>query len=275
MTFRDIDFSLSTKGKVFAILGTGLYMILFLLFFQPFGVNNYDPSESISDELVLGVTIMVGAATLVILLVTQILYDRLILKYSGKGFIYWMLISLMVICTVTFLTYNWLGGWHDWRFSSYIEFIVNIGATLIIPFFVIFVFLYQRSLNASLELAYKYQGKTNNSLVTLKSDNGKETLSLNHDSILLIESEDNYVGIHCVEDGNVKKHLLRRTLKSIENERVSDTLIRCHRSYIINLAHLNQINGNRNKMIVKINNIDRPVPVSRKYIDEIYELAGK
>jgi len=59
-------------------------------------------------------------------------------------------------------------------------------------------------------------------------------------NILYIEAERNYCKIHCKD----KEHLLVMTLKDIEEKLVSNTLLRIHRSFIVNLTHIDEIATN-------------------------------
>jgi len=56
-------------------------------------------------------------------------------------------------------------------------------------------------------------------------------------NILYIEAERNYCKIHCKD----KEHLLVMTLKDIEEKLTSNTLLRIHRSFIVNLSHIDEI----------------------------------
>jgi len=55
--------------------------------------------------------------------------------------------------------------------------------------------------------------------------------------ILYIEAERNYCKIHCKE----KEYLLVITLKDLEEKLTNNTLLRIHRSFIINLFHIDEI----------------------------------
>jgi len=59
-------------------------------------------------------------------------------------------------------------------------------------------------------------------------------------NILYIEAERNYCKIHCKD----REHLLVMTLKDIEEKLVSNTLLRIHRSFIVNLSHIDEIATN-------------------------------
>ena len=55
--------------------------------------------------------------------------------------------------------------------------------------------------------------------------------------ILYIEAERNYCKIHCKD----KEHLLVTTLKDLEEKLTDNELMRIHRSFIVNLSHIDEI----------------------------------
>jgi DNA-binding LytR/AlgR family response regulator len=62
-------------------------------------------------------------------------------------------------------------------------------------------------------------------------------VKININDILYIEAERNYCKIHCKD----KEHLLVSTLKDLEEKLVVNTLMRIHRSFIVNLFHIDEI----------------------------------
>jgi DNA-binding LytR/AlgR family response regulator len=70
--------------------------------------------------------------------------------------------------------------------------------------------------------------------------------------ILYIEAERNYCKIHCRK----KEYLLVTTLKDLEEKLISREFLRVHRSYIINLSHIDEI-ALRHVVIAK-----KAIPVS-------------
>jgi DNA-binding LytR/AlgR family response regulator len=62
-------------------------------------------------------------------------------------------------------------------------------------------------------------------------------IKININDILYIEAERNYCKIHCKE----KEHLIVSTLKDLEEKLSVKNLIRIHRSFIINMHHIDEI----------------------------------
>lgn len=186
----------------------------------------------------------------------------------------WILWSIVWLSTGIFLFYNFLGEWHDMRWTSYLSFIGNIGGLSLIPLIGILLFIKIRTLRTSLESAhtYTYGDTEGDQLLTFKAENLKDHFTLPLKCIVYLESEDNYVAIYHLKNDVLAKSLIRKSLKSIQQEGHHKALIRCHRSFIINLMHLQQVYGNRNKLSVFLGPVKEPIPVSGQYLDDIYKL---
>ena len=248
---------LSLREKVFFVAGTGLFIFLFLLFFQPFGVNNYDPRETISFQF-FWLMFSMGLFVSVVLAINEfLLFPLLIKKYSRKGMILWSLWSVFWLGSWIFLFYNYLGGWHDLQWKSFFGFIGNIGMMSILPIAVILFYIRIRELGISLKSAhsFSYGSAIGDQLLIFTADNLKDQFSVPLKYLLYLESEDNYIAVYHLHDGSPKKTLIRKSLKQVQDENLDPALIRCHRSLIINQFHLQQIKGNRNKLVLSLEDI--------------------
>jgi len=106
------------------------------------------------------------------------------------------------------------------------------------------------------------------SLVTIKSDT-KEDLSINLKKLVYIEAQENYSRIVWMEENIIKEKLLRVTLKNIEGQITDSTIIRCHRSFIINSNFNFTISGNSNGYLLKSKLFKESIPISRSLGKEI------
>lgn len=266
--------SLSPREKGYFIILTGLFVSFFLLFFQPFGVNNYDPSERITLQF-FSIALLMGVIVILLLAFNEFIVFSLIIKQrSRKIMVAWIIWSIVWLSTGLFIFYNYLGEWHDLSWISYLSFIGNVGTLSLIPLAGILLFIKIRTLKTSLSSAHSftYGGAEGDQLLTFKADNLKDHFTLPLKFIVYIESEDNYVAIYHLKNDVLIKTLLRKSLKSIQQEGHHKALIRCHRSFIINLMHLQQVYGNRNKLSVFLGPVKDSIPVSRQYLDDIYSL---
>ena len=102
-----------------------------------------------------------------------------------------------------------------------------------------------------------------------------ETLSFDPQDLSFIESSDNYVTIYWHESGVLKNKILRSTLKEIEDQFASfDQILRCHKSFIINLNEELSITGNAKGHFFESPYLPIRIPISRsksKSIKKIFE----
>ena len=98
-----------------------------------------------------------------------------------------------------------------------------------------------------------------------------ENLSLaSSDQLLYIKANDNYSEFYTIsEDGDIEHKLLRLTLKNIEAQLDCDYIVRCHKSYLVNLHHVKSIDGNVNNTQLSFKSFDVKVPLSRSRRDHI------
>ena len=101
-------------------------------------------------------------------------------------------------------------------------------------------------------------------------ERGELKLLVRPEMLYYIESADNYVIIHYLNMGKMEKMMIRNTLKNIEWRFKDRSLVRCHRSYIANIANVKMLKKSDNEMMLDFG-IDsiKPLPVSKTYSDEV------
>lgn len=108
--------------------------------------------------------------------------------------------------------------------------------------------------------------------ITLSGDT-KDSVNLLPEDILYMEASGNYVDICYLEDGKEKHKLLRTTIKQMEEAMQSfDNFIRCHRAYIVNINHIQNIKGNAQGYRLNLDEVTQEIPVSRTYLKELKDL---
>ncbi len=84
--------------------------------------------------------------------------------------------------------------------------------------------------------------------------------------ILWIEASGDYVTIHTKQ----KPHLLRDTMRNMENRLCSQGFKRIHRSTIINLSHVSELHTNKNNDYNVVLNDGTVLNLGRSYKDSLY-----
>jgi len=260
-----LNYPNSRRFKLSLALISSLFIYLFLIFFQPFGVNNYQANEHISWELALGLISIIPVIFLTISFNEFILRPKMISHLKKTQIILWFIYSFISVGTSSFLLYNYLGGFHDFKFSSYINHVFEISTVLVFPFFgTLFFFRYSEITKDYLETrSISKNLSALNEIILLKGDYKTDQIALRQNAIICIESEDNYLGITFLENSHVKKQLLRATLSKMAELIENELFVQCNRSIICNLYHLESIKKNTLGLNLKLRHIEKPIKVSK------------
>lgn len=106
-------------------------------------------------------------------------------------------------------------------------------------------------------------------IVRIKT-NTQEDFTVNLNQIFYIEAEDNYC--HVTYNNNkdqVQKKLLRLSLKDLEQQLKTQTFVRTHRSFVINLQKDWQLMGKSKNYHFKNNLLDIDIPLARSKEKEV------
>ena len=106
--------------------------------------------------------------------------------------------------------------------------------------------------------------KTSNDLIRFSAENGKEFINVKPKEFLHIKSSGNYIEIFYQSKDEVKKVLIRSSLKVVE-ELFPDhrNIRRSHRSYLVNPVQIKSIIRRKGKAELDLGSA--VIPVSEKY----------
>ncbi len=270
------------QRKIIFSLLFGVFIFLFLMVFQPFGLHQWEVSNKTARLLGYG-----AITTLVLLFnafVLELVFKNWFREENWKVWkeIIWAIWCILIIGTFNLLYSNWM-GLFSLTISNFINFQVITLVIGIFPVTVVTLMNYTRLQKKNLENARKinqiietdpqiHPKEATGKMLSFRSENGKEQLTFFPDDILLIASADNYVEIYHQKDGTLKKELLRNTLKNLEPIVVDyPYLVRCHRSYLVNIQKVEKVSGNSQGYKLHMSMIHFAVPVSRNLNEFIRE----
>lgn len=111
--------------------------------------------------------------------------------------------------------------------------------------------------------------------VTFVAENEKDTVLVHESELLFIESNDNYATIHFTRNESINKELIRSSLSRLEGQITSEDIVRCHRSYIVNLARVTSVSGNAQGFKLHLDDGTSVIPVARKNSSIVEQFRGK
>ena len=251
------------------ILFISLGILAFLLIFQPIEIDSFSTKKIF--QLIIGLagsTFLVLSLNLIVLpsIFPKIFYSNV---WNIKREIIWNIWILLTIFSSDLLLYSQLFDMFNIRFSD-IGKIVLLG---FLPVAVLIIINQDRLLRSHLKSAQQLNKKLignkqqKEKLIHFESDYKKDKLSIPPNSLIVIKSADNYVEIYYKSEDVVKKQMIRYSLKkATETVNEFEFILRCHRTFIVNINHIKEITGNSQGYKLYFENLDFPVFVSQKYI---------
>lgn len=273
--------------KLFVVTGMGILTTAFLLGYKPKALI-----ENTENYIVYSVS-----CGFVVSLVLGIYY--FIIRKSFPTFFdknKWNIGKHILSITILILT---LGG-ILWIFNQYILF-DKIAKTLTysyiiklifeVGFFPLIIYLmfderygnYSKKLNKDnlkkVDITVDKTGensKIKNQEITVYSYNKKDAITFNVNDLVYITSEANYGSFFILNKGKLNENILRKSLSKIEEDlKEYSCMIRLHKSYIVNTKHINSFRGNAHGYFLQIKNLEKEIPVSRKFSrEEISKLVS-
>lgn len=112
--------------------------------------------------------------------------------------------------------------------------------------------------------------ETDQRLITVTGNNQGEKVTFWENDFIMARSQSNYVDL-CIlrEGGGLEKHMLRTTLSEVVEQIPAAQQI--HRSYLVNVAYIIDLQGNSRKGSILLEHVNTPVPVSPKHFSGLKE----
>jgi hypothetical protein len=247
---------------------SGLLVYLYLIIYQPFGTYTFHHPYKFLLLLPYG-----GIGFLAFALSSWLVERK---KEQGLTIATILLETFCIVFLSAIMGYCYNTFWLSKVSPSLENFIYMLGYTLavvtpIIVFYFLGRFSFQFILKHPLEKLPHEKNPIQKHLLTNIEDSIK-----NYDNsfgvvqewttFLYAEAADNYCYLYHQEDGELRKTIARTTLKNLELEANQDKIVRTHRSFLVNLNHINGYKGNAAgyKIYIGANKIE--LPVSRSYV---------
>ena len=113
---------------------------------------------------------------------------------------------------------------------------------------------------------------TENAKIHIKTEVKADDFNLNLSSFVYAKADRNYVEIYLITDSGIVKKLKRISIKDLDFQlNHFQNIMRTHRSFMVNLNHLININGNAQGYKLSLRNSENTIPVSRSFITKLEE----
>ena len=256
------------RHRLLHVLIILVFSVLFLIVFEPFNIKawlKYPEWLKGLGQISLGLTFSFIIAFSQLLVRTVVKVK----KFKVYHLILWLtaeILLLTVILTIIFADYT--NGFLK-EFSITLKF-TSTGLLLPYSFSILILMLIQQE-NSKRDSLSK-SGPDKSDLIHLKDEREQVKFSIHKPSVLYLESSDNYVTIHYLQDDHVKKEMVRNTMKKVDKQLCSSGLVRCHRSFIVNIENVHWFKKEGRNYLFKMKHGDTIIPVSRSFVPAIKSL---
>lgn len=273
------------KGSIAFVFATTIY--LFLLVFQPFHISHMKEFMPISIYL-LGYWVNI--------FFTFLLYDFVLTKLKPQYYHpdNWNLGKMLLKVFLIILTCAILGFAYQlpltmiyqpektvtiiklirW-FSLMLFFTITVASLpTMILILVLERFLQIKNQNIAQNVTdeiHNYSQTKPGTSITISSKSKNEKLTIDPKQLICIKSDNIYVDVFYYNNAEIVTKLIRTTLNSIEENIQSESIKRCHRSYIVNLQNVKLAKGNSKGLLLEVEKLGFDIPVSRTFPKEIIE----
>lgn len=249
------------------------FSILFMIIYTPFSVTAW---FDVTDVRHLALTVGFYIVAISVLIISKICmrWAQNRICITPTVYVLWLLGEAIVISSI-YTAFTQLLIFHgEYSLRIAVRAFCCVTAILAIPYAI-----------ASLYAAYKAKKEENDimrykanilsgnkspfNLINLSDGNGVIRLTVDPDSLYYMESQDNYVKICYENDGALHNYMLRCPTKTLEDNLAGTTMVRCHRSYIINTTKIKLMKTGKHSTIILKHPDIKPIPVSKSYHERL------
>lgn len=302
MAYREIPKFLVSRRYISLVISViVLFSVIFLLLYRPFSLAVW---FSTNNTLRFSFTLLFYVAAIVILIFSRwlmnVLQDRL--KLTPSTYIWWimgenLLISLLytwitvrlfpiegvatpaiavraLICVTLILA---IPNGIIALYAAYQSKCEELEATqyrlqLINTDYKILKNLKDSEIRAAAEALHRASQTNMPRMVSLYDNNNTLRLTINIDSLYYLESEDNYVKVHYKHNDKITSYMLRCRTSVVEKSLEGTTMVRCHRSYIVNISKVRFLSEEHRMHYLTLDDESiRHIPVSKTYYASLLE----
>ena len=260
------------KSLIIAVL-SGLFIALFLLYFEPFDFHlNTDGNKVFHMSFF-------GCITTFVLLFFLYVFPLLLPNlFSDKNWKlgYQMLFYMLVLIVIAIFNSSYSNYINSLAFNWYIYWLILSRTCVlgILPIVCVIFFDYHLKVKSNFNLAANILKNkkellkdSKEAIHQISTDLKNETFSFSEHDFNYAIADGNYTDISSLDENTLKKVTYRVTLSSFETQlKEASSIVRCHRSYMVNLKKVKNISGNAQGLKLELINQSEIIPVSRKYI---------
>ena len=276
------SFIYSRANQIFMILFVPIFALIFINIYRPLDFDRIDDSIlkglNISREISIQlIALMLVAGGMAVATISRVIMRAYTNKRSISyiGYIVWILGEIGAMASL----YTLAALFTDTDKSIpelFNNSFVKTSLILFIPYTICYIyFVWQenrRELRSLRKQIDRDETVLQKAYIQILDEKGEMRLSIRRENLVAIESADNYVCIYYLNGDKTKKSMVRNTLSRVAEHLQGTRIVRCHRSYMINLDHAKILHRDKDGVFIELGIEGIPdIPISRTYADNVRE----
>ena len=274
------SFIYKKKNQITMVLFVPLFALAFILIYQPLDFNQLDEkvlpwlniSPNLKNHILSFGIVLIGMAVAAISRVIMTAYTKR-RAISYQTYIIWVACEI-VIMTLIYTIVSVITSDVEDPTSIFYNTLIKTILILLIPYVITYIYFIWQERVKELKTIRKRLEEDENILqkayIQIFDEKGKMQLSVRREHLLVIESADNYVCVWYMNGEAIRKVMVRTTLKQVAEQLQESNILRCHRSYIINLDCVRVLRREKEGIFVEFGIEGLPdIPISKTYAENI------
>lgn len=266
---------LNKKSNIVAmVLFTSVFALIFINIYEPFNSKSWKPGISDMGYFLYS-SLIILTGILVVVLSRIIMYYRSKLKSPLMIWHYVLWVILEITVMASFYALFEILALKDGRDPMTLlkGSFANTSLVLLLPYSISWLYFSWVEKTKKLELLESEDlevEQTKKGMIIFNDEKKEFKLSVQSDQLLFLESADNYVKIHYLNKGKLVHFMLRNTLKNLEENLSNTSMIRCHRSFVVNFDKVKVLRKEKDGIFLALDEERVPdIPVSKTYSDKV------
>ena len=272
-------------SQIINVIISSLFALVFLTAYVPFSETAW---FQVGRGSYFFITAAFVGAGVMFLALSRILMNWLIPRirhFAFWAYLLWLFLEIMIIAVChTLISYFQIRA-NDYSFGYlYAKSVLITFIALAVPYTVTILAIMLKDTQRRMMLTKSDLVESDDEvlpehteIINLMDNNGNLKLSVKLDNLYYIKAEDNYINVFYQRSGAIASYMLRCKMKTIEDNCLdSSSLMRCHRSYIVNIKKVSVLHNEVDGFVLDFEREGlESIPVSKTYSQKVLEAFNK
>ncbi|WP_420602980.1 LytR/AlgR family response regulator transcription factor [Flagellimonas sp.] len=258
---QNVPYLDTSRNRLILIGFVSLFSLMFLWVYAPFNINQWGKSQ-IHEYILFGSGI---------LLITQFGIRKLakLNHFKLYGLVLFGLFEILLISYIFHLLYQPELETFRQKWDDFLTTLWQVGLVTVVPYVLILAFFWvKEKVNKVTELEHQFDVSKQeaNDMLVIKGENDKIVLAIKYEQLIYVKSAGNYLELYYLKGEKVARELVRGSLKDLQDKMNYPTIIRIHRSYMVNMSYVASAKKTKKGYAITVKHIpDEVLAVSTGY----------